>query len=237
MVVSTAGRSFWILDDLSALQQSVGKLEGLSIFSSKPTYKFEGFAPSWMDIPPGTGQNPDAGVILTYYLPEAPDTLEAKLQILDLDGNVIRTYSSKKNTTFKAFPGGPPAPKVLPAVKGLNRFAWDFKSETLTEIPNAFVYGDYTGYKLAPGKYKTRITCKDKTSEADIEIVQDPNLKEVKPVDWSDQQAFMKSIESRITDVHNSVNNMRKVKKQIMQYNEIIKDNNNIRNFMMRENH
>lgn len=224
LVVSTAGRSFWILDDISAIQHSAGKLEGLKIFSPKITYKYEGYAPSWMDIPIGTGQNPAAGVILDYNLPEAADSIETKLQILDLKGNIIRTYSSKKNTEFKPFAGGPPAPKVLPAAKGLNRFAWDFKSETLPEIPNAFVYGDYTGYKLAPGTYKAKISYKDLTSEADFVVVQDPNLKEVKASDWSDQQAFIKDIESRIKEVHQSVNDMRKVKKQISNYNEIYKD-------------
>ena len=224
MVVSTAGRSFWILDDLSAIQQSAGKMDALKIFTPKTTYKYEGYAPSWMDIPPGTGQNPTAGVILDYYLPEAADSLEAKLQILDKEGNVIRSYSSKKNTEFKSFAGGPPAPKVIPGAKGLNRFAWDFKSETLPEIPNAFVYGDYTGYKLAPGTYKARISMKDMTSETDFTVVQDPNLKEVKASDWSEQQTFIRDIESRIKEIHQSVNYMRKVKKQISNYNEMYKD-------------
>jgi photosystem II stability/assembly factor-like uncharacterized protein len=224
MVVSTAGRSFWILDDLSALQQSAGKLDALKIFTPKTTYKYEGYSPSWMNIPPGTGQNPAAGVTLDYYLPETADSLEAKLQILDREGNVIRSYSSKKNTEFKAFAGGPPAPAVIPAVKGLNRFAWDFKSETLPEIPNAFVYGDYTGYKLAPGTYKARISMKDMTSETDFTIVQDPNLKEVKASDWSHQQSFIRDVETRIKEIHQSVNDMRKVKKQISNYNEIYKD-------------
>lgn len=225
MVVSTAGRSFWILDDLSPVQQSLGKLSTLKIYEPKPTYKFEGYTPSWMDIPPGTGQNPETGVILDYYLPVAADSFEVKLQIVDSQGNVIRNYSSKKNADFKSFPGGPPAPKVIPAAKGLNRFAWDFKSETLPEIPNAFVYGDYTGYKLAPGKYKAIISGKDTTSETELEVLQDPNLKEVKPTEWAGQQSFIKDVESRIKDVHNSVNEMRKVKKQIIQYNEVIKDN------------
>lgn len=120
------------------------------MFAPKPTYKFEGFAPSWMDVPPGIGQNPAAGVILDYNLPEAADSIEAKLQILDNQGNVVRTFSSKKNMEFKPFQGRTTSPpKVLPAAKGLNRFAWDFKGETITEIPNAFVYGGYLGYKLA----------------------------------------------------------------------------------------
>jgi hypothetical protein len=74
LVVSTAGRAFWILDDISPIQQSAGKLETVKVFAPKPTYKFEAFAPSWMDVPPGIGQNPAAGVIIDYNLPDAADT-------------------------------------------------------------------------------------------------------------------------------------------------------------------
>jgi hypothetical protein len=47
------------------------------------------------------------GVILDYYLPEAADSLEVKLEILDASGKVIRTYSSIKDEEFKPFPAAP----------------------------------------------------------------------------------------------------------------------------------
>jgi photosystem II stability/assembly factor-like uncharacterized protein len=224
LVVSTAGRSFWILDDISAIQQTAVKPESVKIFAAKPTYKYEAYTPSWMSVPPGTGQNPSAGVLLDYFLPENADTLEVKLQILDANGQVVRAYTNIKNKDFKSFPGGPPAPVVIPAVKGINRFAWDFKSETLPDIPNAFVYGDYSGYRLAPGTYKSKITYKGQSSEASFEVLQDPNLKQVKPQDWNEQQAFIRDVESRIKDIHESVNDIRKVRKQVVQYNELYKD-------------
>ena len=224
LVVSTAGRSFWILDDISAIQQTTIKPESVKIYASKPTFKYEAYTPSWMSVPPGTGQNPSAGVLLDYFLPENADTIEVKLQILDANGQVVRTYTNIKNKDFKPFPGGPPAPVVIPAEKGINRFAWDFKSETLPDIPNAFVYGDYTGYRLAPGTYKSKITYKGQTSEASFEVLQDPNLKQVKPQDWKEQQSFIRNVESRIGDIHQSVNDIRKVKKQVVQYNELFRD-------------
>ncbi|MBK8670639.1 MAG: hypothetical protein IPN89_14775 [Saprospiraceae bacterium] len=177
-----------------------------------------------MSVLPGTGQNPSAGVLLDYFLPENADTVDVKLQILDANGQVVRTYTNIKNKDFKPFPGGPPAPVVIPAEKGINRFAWDFKSETLPDIPNAFVYGDYTGYRLAPGTYKSKITYKGQTSEASFEVLQDPNLKQVKPQDWNEQQSFIRNVESRIGDIHQSVNDIRKVKKQVVQYNELFRD-------------
>ncbi len=225
MVVSTAGRSFWILDDLSAIQQSAGKFDQVKIYTPKTTFKYEGISISWMPLPPGTGLNPDPGVALDYYLPDTADSLEVKLQISDVNGKVVRSYTSKKNVDFKPFAGGPPAPKNIPAAKGLNRFVWDFKNETLPEIPNAFVYGDYTGHRMAPGNYKATLIYKDKSSETEFKVVQDPNLKDVSPANWSEQQEFLNKIEEGIAEVHKSVNDMRKVKKQVTNYNELTKDN------------
>lgn len=225
MVVSTAGRAFWILDDLSSIQQSAGKFTQLAIFTPKPSYKYEGGSSSSRPLPPGIGQNPDPGVTLDYYLPEAVDSLEVKLQISDMNGKIIRTYTNKKNPDFKPFPGGPPAPTVIPTAKGLNRFTWDFKTETLPDIPNAFVYGDYTGHRVAPGQYKATIMYKDTTSQTTFQVLQDPNLKTVTPADWLEQQEFMIKIEGGIADIHKSVNDMRNVKKQVTNLNELTKGN------------
>lgn len=224
MVISTAGRAFWILDDLSALQQSKGKLGALQIFQPKPTFKYEGYIPSWMDLPPGIGENPMTGVILDYSLPEAADSLDLKLEILNSAGKVVRSYSNKKDENFKPFPGGPSPAPVIPAKKGLNRFAWDFRGATLLEIPNAFVYGDYSGHRLAPGKYVARLTFEGVSTEAPIEVVQDPNLKNVSPQDWMAQQQMLEKAGALLTEIHQSVNDMRKVKSQLEHHNHQLKD-------------
>jgi photosystem II stability/assembly factor-like uncharacterized protein len=225
LVISTAGRAFWILDDISALQQSKGNFAGLQVFTPKPTYKYEGYTPSWMDVPPGIGKNPMPGVILDYYLPEAADSLELKLEILDASGNVIRSYSSLKDEEFKPFPGGPAPAQVIPAKKGINRFAWDFRGETLLAIPEAFVYGDYSGHRRAPGKYKARLTFKDAVAEAEIDLRQDPNLKNISAQDWAAQQALLENAAKSLTEIHQSVIDMRKVKSQIEHHNALLKDN------------
>ncbi len=225
LVVATAGRSFWILDDLSSIQQSVGKeISKTTLISPKPSIKYEGYIPSWMDLPPGIGENPRMGVILDYVLPEDADSTGIRLEILDAVGNVIRSYSSLPDTLFKAFSGGPPAPKVLPAKKGFNRFAWDFRRETLPPIPDAFVYGDYRGSRVSPGNYSARLISKNDTSQVSIELQQDPNLQEIGQAQWDEQQQFLQKIETSISDIHRSVNDLRKVKSQLAHYNGLLKD-------------
>lgn len=223
LVAATQGRAFWILDDLGAIQQSKGSFgtDVIKLYSPKPTYLFTSFSPSWMPVPPGIGQNPLNGVILDYYLKEKADTNKVTLQIYDANGGLIRTYTNKKDESFKPYPGGPPAPVVIPAEAGVNRFAWDFRHENITDVPNAFVYGNYTGHQVAPGKFKAKMTYKGSTTETDFEIISDPRVK-ASAADWSAQQLFLTQVESRIADIHNAINAMRKVKKQVETYNEML---------------
>lgn len=231
LVASTAGRSFWILDDLSAIQQSRGNFGNaqVKLFTPKATVRYPAVTiPEWMGNIPGLGMNPLDGVILDYYLKEKADTNTVRLEIFDARGNKIRSYTNKKDESFKPWPGGPPAPQVIPAEAGVNRFAWDFRVESLPGVTNAFVYGDHRGHRVAPGKYKARITYKGETSEADIEIIQDPNLK-VTVADWTAQQQFLQQLADRITEIHQTVNRMRTVKKQVETYVEVLSASNNFK--------
>lgn len=226
LVAATAGRSFWILDDLGAIQQSKGNLDlTLKIFTPKPTYRLSSVTiPEYFGEIPGLGRNPANGVLLDYYLKEKADTVKVTLEILDASGKVLRAYTNKKDESFKPYAGGPPAKQTIPAEAGLNRFAWDFRTEALSGVQGVYVYGDYSGYRVAPGKYKARITHKGQSSETDLEIIADPKVTAT-AADWAAQQEFLKQSGEQFEEVHKNVNKMRQVKKQIETYNESLKDN------------
>jgi photosystem II stability/assembly factor-like uncharacterized protein len=226
LVAATAGRSFWILDDLAAIQQTNGNPEAaLKLFTPKPTYRLSSVTiPEYFGDIPGLGRNPANGVLLDYFLKEKADTLLVTLEILDATGKIIRSYTNKKDESFKPYPGGPPAKQVIPAEAGMNRFAWDFRTEALSGVPGVYVYGDYSGYRVAPGKYKARITHKGQSSETELEIISDPKVNAT-AAEWSAQQEFLKQAGEQFEELHKSVNKMRLVKKQIETYNESLKDN------------
>lgn len=224
LVAATQGRAFWILDDLSALQHTKGQLEGLTMKLFEPNKKTVRFSSGgWGGSAPDVGENPPNGVILDYYLPEAADSTGMKLEILNAEGEVIRAFSNQKDKSFKPFPGGPPAPATISADKGLNRFAWDFRAETLPAVQGVYVYGNYTGHRVAPGAYRARLIAEGDTSAVTFEIVSDPRL-DIDAQDWRTQQAMIKRVENNIADVHHAVNKLRKVKKQITALNEAIGD-------------
>ncbi len=227
LVASTAGRAFWILDDLGAIQQSKGEFGDATVklYQPKPTYRLSSVTmPEYFGEIPGLGRNPANGITVEYYLKEKADTVKVSLEILDASGKIIRSYTNKKDESFKPYPGGPAPKQVIPADAGVNRFAWDFRTESLSGVPGVFVMGDYSGHRVAPGKYKARITHKGQTSETDLEIVSDPKINAT-AAEWAAQQDFLKQSGEQFEELHKSVNKMRQVKKQIETYNESLKDN------------
>jgi photosystem II stability/assembly factor-like uncharacterized protein len=225
LVASTAGRAFWILDDISGLQQGIMHTKTLKLFAPKDNFHFNssGGVPG-LDAGRAIGQNAPDGVIFDFYLPEKIDTNTISLQILNDKGTIIRSFTNKKDTMFKPYPGGPPALRILTASKGINRFVWDMRSHNISpDISGAFIYGNYTGFKSSPGNYKAVLQHKNESSEVAFKILPDPNIT-IDATAWTDQQNMLQRIVTNISEMHKAVNDLRLVKKQIENYNEVLKN-------------
>jgi hypothetical protein len=223
LVAATAGRSFWILDDLASLQQGKNVLGGDMpfLFQPKPQYRFEGSTAA--DYTPGLGQNPMQGIAFDYYLPAKDDSLEFYVEILNEQGEVIRTYSNQEDKSFSSWPGGPPKPAVLPSEKGVNRFAWDLRRETLPAVDKVFVYGDYRGSKVGPGNYTIRMVVEEDTLVTTAELLPDPAVG-ASPEDFQIQQEMLIDIEGIIRDMNESVNDLRSARQQLATYQKLLND-------------
>ncbi|WP_228238070.1 VPS10 domain-containing protein [Allomuricauda sp. M10] len=221
LIAATAGRSFWILDDLGAIQTSLNPATKLSIVTPKPSYRI--FNGSTDKPVQGLGQNPKSGVTFDYYLPEKLDSTELKLEVLS-GGKVIRTITNQAPKDFKSWPGGPSKPAVLPSLKGYNRFTWDFSRESVIPIDQVFAYGGYRGARVAPGTYTLRLSLGDETVETNAVVLADPNV-EGTPTDYAEQQSVLVKIDESINNMHKGVNQIRKAKNQLKTYKDLLKDN------------
>ncbi|HEX6865473.1 MAG TPA: glycosyl hydrolase, partial [Thermoanaerobaculia bacterium] len=103
LVGATQGRGFWILDDLAPLRAVAANPRDAAarkahLYEVSPAVRLpNAFTPPGSP-PPGLGQNPPTGVVLHYWLKEAPPAKDAgkvKLEILTADGQVIRTFTGK----------------------------------------------------------------------------------------------------------------------------------------------
>lgn len=227
LVITTSGRGFWILDDVGALQQSDGMLADvkMQLFKPKPTVKFNASVPD--EPQPGLGQNPLNGVIIDYYLQEeVPDSVMLSLEILNENGKVIRTMDNQKQEDFQPYPGGPGPKKPIPAKAGVNRFAWDFRTDGIPNVPQVFVMGDYRGHLVAPGEYQIRMKLGEEQQTVNCTILPDPRLN-ASTADYAKQQQILNDIEESVISIHKSVNAMRKAKEQVKSLTELLKEQEN----------
>jgi photosystem II stability/assembly factor-like uncharacterized protein len=221
LVAATSGRGFWILDDLGALQYNSSYSKAIEMVTPKDTYRIFGGNSKAV----GQGQNPRSGVTFDYYLKNNIDSLTLTLEVLEND-KVIRTYTNKKKSNFKSWPGGPSKPQILPSKKGVNRFTWDFRRAPLPSIHKVFIFGGLAGSRVAPGKYTLRMTLGDVISETEATILPNPKvLSSAK--DFVAQQKMLVSIENTVKEMHESVNQMRSAKTQLSHYAKLLKDSKN----------
>jgi hypothetical protein len=221
LVAATAGRAFWILDDVAAIQNLKTPKETVQVFKPKDTYLIFGGS---SDKPrPGLGDNPKSGVTFDYYLAKDADSLDLKLEVFDGD-KLLRTYTNKKPKNFKTWPGGPSKPQVLASKKGYNRFTWNFRRENLPSIDKVFVLGGDSGANVGPGTYTLKLTLDEISSETEVTVLANPKANS-SPAAFEEQQALLDNIESTLKTIHESVNDMRSAKSQLEGYAKLLKDN------------
>lgn len=228
LVASTAGRAFWILDDLSALQQftETTSAQTVRLIKPKASYKYGGGS-GWQANHPRQGENAPEGVILDYFLPAVTEKDTLTLAIYDANGRLVRTYTNQKDANYTKYPGGPSPEKILCAEKGHNRFLWDIRTESIKpDVKNVFVYGDYRGYAVVPGNYKARLTLNNTSTETELTVLPNPTIQATEN-EWAEQQKTLSVIVAAISEMQLAVNELRKVKKQLAHQTEIYKEVSN----------
>ena len=174
LVLSTQGRSFWILDDLTPLHQMTAAAGNASLVAPRTAIRYryragfggiEGDRGATEDAP----QYPPSGAMLDYWLPSAG--APATLDVLLPDGTVIRSFSSDsvRDTTMAR------AGTIrLPTRAGLNRVVWDM-SYAGPWSANAAQRGR-NGPMAAPGRYQVRFTSGGRSTTQPLTLRADPRM-------------------------------------------------------------
>ena len=217
LIAATAGRSFWILDDLSNIQERQ-QVKGLHLVTPKTAYRL-----SSGKTPKGSlqGTNPVSGMNIDYHLAVSSDSLEVTLEILD-KGEVIRRYTSKKSEKKNSWPGGPGSELILPKKEGFNRMHWDFRRAPVPAVNKVFVYGSYEGSRVGPGNYTARLTYGEEQQETTLTVLPNPKI-EASQADFDEQQKLLIEIDNTLGDIHNAVTRMRNIQMQLQHYSEVLK--------------
>ncbi len=227
LVVATAGRSYWILDDLNVVRELKANVEKPLLYT--PDDAIIGSWNSAMNSNSATGTNllsgvnPANGVVLYYHLPEnVTDSTAINLEIRDSNGELVRTISSKADPKFQAYAGGPSPEPVLPVKKGINRFVWDMRYPTMPGIPIAYIESSFRGHKVVPGEYTLHLKTDFGDSQVKAKVIVNP-LFETDQNTYVEYHNFMLTMEKELTMMHNMVNKAMDYQQQLKGFLERIK--------------
>lgn len=217
LVAATQGRAFWILDDLGPLQQVSEEMaaSGTHLLASEPVRRETG---GGFSLPRrNLGTNPSGGVALRYVLEDevaADAEQELVLEILDADGTVLRKVSNRPSGPPPANPFFQIPPDVLQTKAGLNSYSWNLRRDDLVQVEGLMSFGPLGGPMVAPGEYYARLTLGDTVLTEPVQVVPDPRS-EATASDFDAQQALILAIADRVTEIHQTVLDMRDVKGQV----------------------
>jgi hypothetical protein len=191
------------------------------LYQPRDAYRVRG---GGFDIPGGVlGQNPPNGVVIHYSLAEElPADQELKLDILDAQGAVVRSFSSKTPEArarspfaelFAAFFGGG-APRTLPVKRGTNRWVWDLGYPDGRMQPNTVMWGSIQGPPAPPGRYQARLTASDWSATRDFEVKIDPRIPATE-ADLDEQFRLAIQVRDLFSESHDALKRIRSVKEQV----------------------
>ncbi len=231
LVVATYGRGFWILDDITPLEQlDAAALGGKAhLFTPRPAYRFRG-TQGITDAPNSAvnGENPPYGADITYYLSstvadtsQTPDTTRRqrpiRIAILGPQGDTLRLLNGERQP-------------------GLNRVWWDLRSQapavprlrtpppgkswvrTGADGTRPLVSWDLDlslrGPLVLPGTYTVRLRVDDSTYTQSLTVLKDPNTRAT-DVDVQAQAQLGLTIRGEQDSVTRMINRLEWVRAQL----------------------
>ena len=184
LVIASHGRGFWVLDDVAPLRQATPNLtaEDAILFDPPVAYRSAN------------------GVSLSWWLAAAPE--QAKLEILDASGEVLRTYEPADTTVERDRWSGP----AMPAEAGLNFFQWDLRIDPAATFPGMILWGVRTMAPVVPpGRYTIRLTADDRVETTEVEVRRHPWITDVTNADLQAQYDFGRRIRAKVNEANQSV--------------------------------
>ena len=204
LIAATHGRSFWMIDDLTPLQEMSKELLNKThhLFAAKPAIRMaQGGRGRANKLKEGT--NHPAGVVFQYFVKDLNDDDELTLRILEPDGDLIKEYSSEgKKASLETSDGG-------------HRLVWNMRYDGFKEFPGMVLYSSPNrGPKAVPGQYRAELTVNDKVEEQTFEIKADPRM-ETTQEEYQQQFDYLIAVRDKVSEAHQAILDIRDLKKDI----------------------
>jgi photosystem II stability/assembly factor-like uncharacterized protein len=215
LVLATYGRGFWILDDLTPLEQMTPQVADSSayLFPPREAYRFRTkVQPEAPTYDATAGVNAPYGASINYFLKTEPQS-QIKFAILDASGRTVRTLNGGKQA-------------------GVNRITWDLRftptKQMLLRTPPEYapeVAEGPDGTRPAPntqpisvlappGQYTVKMTVDGKDYTQKLTVIKDPHSNGTEG-DIQVQTKLLTSLSDDLNNMADAVNQIELVRAQL----------------------
>lgn len=210
LVVATQGRSLWILDDLSMVQQLDPALtnKNMHVYQMNDAYRIPSVSGRWgaASVPANSAMNPPKGAVVNYWVKSFTDSTNASITIVSSTGKVIKKFA----TNSKENP--------LTLKKGFNQFVWDLKYPEAEKADGLILWnGVPSGITAAPGKYTARIQIGVDSTSVTFNLLADPNYK-CTQADYEAQVSFLLQVQDKFNETMKAIKKIKSTREQLTGY-------------------
>ncbi|WP_439131797.1 WD40/YVTN/BNR-like repeat-containing protein [Polaribacter sp.] len=215
LIAATQGRALWIIDDLTPLHQlsSSTLKEDIVLYQPKDAYNLSGGRGRTSRT---AGTNHSGGVNMYYYIKEVDKKDTIAISIFDKNNKLIKTFSTKPNKENKD--------GTLKVEDGNNIFNWNMMYDGAESVKGMILWwASLAGPMALPGTYKAELRVNDVKQSQNFTIVRNP-MSEATESDMKAQFDFINDINSKMTEIHKALKNVKKVRSQVDLLKKSIKD-------------
>ncbi|HEX6315861.1 MAG TPA: hypothetical protein VFZ73_13415 [Gemmatimonadaceae bacterium] len=222
LVIGTYGRGYWIMDDVTPLQQLTPQVAASAahLFKPRDAYRFQQRTqPMTMPNDMTAGENPDYGAYINYWLGSTPRGT-VTIRIADASGTVVRTMQGTRD-------------------RGINRVAWNLQDNPSMPIRmrTTPLYADWVdlgpnrvrsgGNGIAllqpPGTYTVTLDVDGRTFTQPLRVLKDPNS-EGTEADIAAQFTALKAMRADHDSAASAINRIEWTRRQLLDLEAILRD-------------
>ena len=198
VVLSTMGRSFWIMDNINFLR-NINYDEGNFLYPVANTIRYRNRQSNSNHV-----LYPQASVDIDYKILK-DSVSEILIKIMDIDNNLINSYKSRvKNENIEKYEMSINeftyiSNSNISNKKGVNRFKWDMRHRGSWNKNSRFSYRN--GPLVKPGIYKVVLTIDGKSFTENFEIMSDPRIEDLTYEIYEEQERVLLEIRDFMTDI------------------------------------
>ena len=198
IVLSTMGRSFWIMDNIHYLRNFEFSTDDV-LYPVANTIRYRN-----RPLKSNHVSYPQPSVHIDYNI-DNDNVKDVIINFTNSDGEIINSFRSvDENKNIEEYEMSTNeftfiSSNNIPKEKGINRFSWDMRHRgSWSKNPN---FSFRNGPLVKPGVYNVTLTIDGKSHSETFEILSDPRLSEISSNIYNDQETILLEIRDFLSDV------------------------------------